>query len=121
MAVDVTKLDRARLDDILTASDDIAGFCEGLDLRGFENEKVVRYAILHSLTIIGEAANRLSEELRVKHGEIPWRRIIAFRHRLVHNYGELDLELVWEVARTLVPELRSQVAGIRATFPKELE
>jgi uncharacterized protein with HEPN domain len=91
------------------------------DLHGFQNEKVVRYGILHSLTIIGEAANRLSEELRVKRGEIPWRRIIAFRHRLVHNYGERDLELVWEVARTLVPELRSQVASIRSTFPRELE
>ena len=72
------------------------------------------------MTIIGEASSRLTGSLREAHEEIPWRRIIAFRHRLVHNYGELDLELVWEVARKLVPRLRDQVAVIRAGFGDEL-
>jgi len=55
--------DLDRLDDILAASDDVMSFCDGLDRRDFESQKVVRYAILHSLTIIGEAANGLSEAL----------------------------------------------------------
>jgi uncharacterized protein with HEPN domain len=109
----------ARIEDILAASDDVISFCNGIDREAFENQKLVRYAILHSLTIIGEAANRLSEGLRAQHDQVPWRRIIAFRHRLVHNYGELHLELVWEIARTLVPELRSQMEGVRSTFPQE--
>jgi uncharacterized protein with HEPN domain len=113
--------DLSRLDDILAAADDVVDFSAGLDRQGFENQKAVRYAILHSLTIVGEAASRLSDELRVRHPEIPWRRIIAFRHRLVHAYGELDLELVWEVARTLVPELRRQIANIRSQFPHDPE
>ena len=98
--------------DILAAADDVLAFSCALDLPAFTTQKATRYAILHSLTIIGEASGRLSENFREHHSEIPWRRIIAFRHRIVHGYGELDLELVWEVTVRLVPQLRVQVASI---------
>ncbi len=111
--------DLDRLEDILTADDDIAELCRALTQEELIANKPLRYAILHALTIIGEAASRLSEELRLHHPAVPWRRIIAFRHRVVHGYGELDLILVWEVARNLVPTLRDQVAQIRAEFPDD--
>ena len=111
--------DADRLEDILTAAADVIEFHAGLTRDRFESEKAPRLAILHSLTIIGEAAGRLSEELRANHPEVPWRRIIAFRNRLVHGYGDLDLDLIWEVAGKLVPQLRGQIAAIRAAFPEE--
>jgi uncharacterized protein with HEPN domain len=111
--------DLDRLEDILSAAGDVIEFCAGLTRDDFASRKAVRFAILHSLTIIGEASSRLSEDYRANHTEVPWRRIIAFRHRVVHGYGELDLELVWEIARTLVPELRDLVAQLRADFPEE--
>lgn len=111
--------DLDRLEDILTAADDIADLCRALTQEELIANKPVRYAILHALTIIGEAASRISEDLRLRHPSVPWRRIIAFRHRVVHGYGELDLILVWEVARNLVPTLRDQVTQIRAEFPED--
>jgi uncharacterized protein with HEPN domain len=111
--------DPDRLEDILAAADDVMEFCSGLSRADFDENKTTRYAILYSLTIIGEAASRLSETFRAAHPETPWRRIIAFRHRLVHAYGDVDLDLVWEIARTMTPELRSQVARLRAAFPEE--
>ena len=111
--------DLDRIEDILGASRDVTEFCQGLSRDQFECQKVIRFAILHSLTIIGEAASRLSEEIRTLHPEVPWRRIIAFRHRLVHGYGELDLDLVWEVALTLVPVLRDQVERIHREVREE--
>ena len=108
-----------RLDDILTAAVDVMEFHGGLTRDRFETEKAQRLAILHSLTIIGEAAGRLSEPLTANHPEVPWRRIIAFRNRLVHGYGELDLDLVWEVAGKLVPQLHGQIAAIRLAFTEE--
>ena len=68
---------------------------------------------------MGSTLGRLSEELRANHPEVPWRRIIAFRNRLVHGYGDLDLDLIWEVTGKLVPRLRGQIAAIRADFPEE--
>ena len=95
-----------RPDDILTGRTLRWNSMAGLTRDRFETEKAQRLAILHSLTIIGEAAGRLSEPLTANHPEVPWRRISAFRNRLVHGYGELDLDLVWEVAGKLVPQLR---------------
>ena len=111
--------DLDRLEDILSAASDVMTFCEEIDLTEFQTSKQHRYAVLHALTIIGEAANRLSPELRDTHPDLPWRRIIGFRHRLVHGYGDLDLLLVWEVATTMVPGLRMQVAAIHAELARD--
>jgi uncharacterized protein with HEPN domain len=108
--------DLDRLDDILTAAADVIEFSSQLTFARFVSQKAERYAILHALTIIGEASNRISEEYRAKHPDLPWRRIIGFRHRIVHGYGEVDLELVWEVARTLVPDLQQRISQLRAEF-----
>ena len=69
---------------------------------------------MHALAIIGEASNQLSPELRERHAQIPWRRIVDFRHRVVHGYGALDLELVWQIVVILVPELRRQIQAVLA-------
>jgi Protein of unknown function DUF86 len=54
-------------------------------------------SILHHLTVIGEAISRLPVELRERHPEVPWRQIIAVRHRIVHSrngVSRLD-ERIW--------------------------
>ncbi len=98
--------DLSLLDDILSAAADVNEFYAVLTRESFAEQKALRLAILHSLTIIGEAAARLSDQLRLSHPEVPWRRIIAFRNRLVHGYGDLDLDLVWEISGKLVPALK---------------
>lgn len=106
--------DLSLLEDILVAAADINEFYGALTRESFVEQKALRLAILHSLTIIGEAAARLTEELRSKHPDVPWRRISAFRNRLVHGYGDLDLDLVWEISGKLVPVLNDQITTIRA-------
>lgn len=76
-------------------------------------------AVLHHLTVIGEAINRLSVELRECHPELPWRQIIAVRHRIVHAYFDLDWQILWDAATTDIPELRQRVLDILETeFPE---
>jgi uncharacterized protein with HEPN domain len=53
------------------------------------------------LLIIGENANKLSEELRLRHPELPWHRIVAFRNIMAHEYHRADAVLVWEAALAL--------------------
>jgi uncharacterized protein with HEPN domain len=48
--------------------------------------------------VIGEAINRLSVELRGRHPEVPWRQILATRHRIVHAYFDLDWQILWDAA-----------------------
>jgi uncharacterized protein with HEPN domain len=72
-------------------------------------------AILHHLAIIGEAAGRLSSQLRDRHAGIPWPLIVSLRNRVVHEYFVLDWVLIWQTIHDDLPRLRDQIAAILAT------
>jgi uncharacterized protein with HEPN domain len=61
---------------------------------------------------MGEAAARVSDELKIQHPQVPWPQIIAFRNILIHAYFGIDWDVVWRAARNRCPVLREQVAGI---------
>jgi len=65
----------------------------------------LRLAVERRIEIIGEAAGRVSPAFRETHPEIPWRKIIAQRNVLAHEYGEVEDEILWQVATVSVPEL----------------
>jgi uncharacterized protein with HEPN domain len=71
----------------------------------FYNDERTQLAILYEITIIGEVVKRLSKEFRDIHSEIEWRQIAGMRDRLVHDYDEVRLSLIWEVVKTRIPEL----------------
>ena len=81
----------------------------------FLKDEVLPAAVLHHLTVIGEAVSRLSDELRERHPEVPWRQIIAVRHRIVHAYFDLDWQILWDAATGDIPELWRQVLNILTT------
>lgn len=109
--------ERLYLTDILEASDDIARIIAGVDAETFQNSDVLRSAVVHKLSVIGEAAARLSHELKLRHPMVPWDRIVGFRNILIHAYFGIDWDLVWETARDRCPELREQIARILAVDP----
>ena len=65
---------------------------------GFDEDDVVRLAMLHLIQRLGEAASRLSAEYRATHAEFPWAEMIGLRNRIVHAYEDIDPEIVWHVA-----------------------
>lgn len=66
-------------------------------------------AVMRNLEIIGEAANNLDSSFRENYPEIPWRKIIDFRNVVVHDYADLDLEIVWQIITKDIPLLSSQI------------
>jgi uncharacterized protein with HEPN domain len=110
--------DAVYLADILSAAADLREFGLAASFEEFCSNKTLPYAMLHALTVIGEASSKVSAELKERHGEVPWQRVSGLRHRIVHDYSRLDYELVWQVVTVFAPELAEQVAAIfRAEFP----
>lgn len=66
-------------------------------------------ALTRLIEIIGEAANRVSEEFQEDHPEIPWMEIIGMRNRLIHGYDEVDFDFLWSVVRSDLPRLIKQL------------
>jgi uncharacterized protein with HEPN domain len=107
------------LKDILSACRKIQAIVAATSEVTFLRDEVLPAAVLHHLTVIGEAINRLSVELRERHPEVPWRQIIAVRHRIVHAYFDLDWQILWDAAIIDIPELQRQVLEIIAIdFPE---
>jgi len=104
--------DEAHVLDMIRASELIAEFLHGHSLESYATNALVRSAVERQIEIIGEAARRVSSSLREAHPEIPWRPIIAQRHILAHEYGEIEDALIWRVATTHVPALLAQLRSL---------
>src|SRR5215472_12495770 len=98
--------DAAFVEDIFEACNEIQRLCAEKTAEDCESDKAIRAALLHHLTVIGEAAARLSTELRESYPELSWHRIISQRNRIVHAYFGLDWNLIWYSITHGVPELR---------------
>ena len=100
------------LQDILAACKKIEAIAAATTEEGFLSDEVLPAAVLHHLTVIGEAIHRLSTEIRTRHPEVPWQQIVAVRHRIVHAYFDLDWQILWNTAMDDIPQLREQVSRI---------
>lgn len=72
----------------------------------FRTDRKTQDAVLRNLETLGEAAKRVYEKTRSLAPTIPWRQITGFRDVLAHDYLEIDVDLVWNVIRSELPELR---------------
>jgi len=82
----------------------------------FASDEMLQAATQYSLQIIGEAASKISREYRATQPQIPWDRIIAFRHRMVHDYPRIELPKVWAVVQNHLPSL---IADLEHLIPSD--
>ena len=97
------------LDDIAECCDKVLRYTSGMTFDDFWQDEKTVDAVIRNLEIIGEAANHLPVDLRTHYLGADWRRVIAFRNLVVHQYFGVDLQLVWDVVETRVPQLRERL------------
>jgi uncharacterized protein with HEPN domain len=105
------------LDDILRFIDDLARHAP-TDVATLEGDVVRSRFVLHTLTLIGEATRRLSDAFRAAHPAVPWGKLLGVRNRVVHEYGQVDYDLVSHIVAIEMPALRLPIADLRATLPE---
>ena len=101
---------------------DIAKFCktiirltQTMTEAEFYADERTQLAVLYEITIIGEVVKRLSSEFRNDHPQIQWRKIAGMRDRLVHDYDEVSIDLVWATIQTNIPELLDYITPLLPT------
>ena len=83
--------------------------CSAVNVQDMMEDKVLSRACLKSLEIIGEASRNISEDLRMAHPEVPWRQMTGLRNKLVHHYFGVDWEIVADVLKNELPDLRQDI------------
>jgi len=81
-----------------------------------DDEGIETLALVRLLEVVGEAANRISDNEQLRHPEIPWVQIVGLRNRLIHGYDSIDLDILWQVVSEdlppLIQSLEKIIAGI---------
>lgn len=72
-------------------------------------QRVITLALVKSLEIIGEAANRVSAGTRSSHPDLPWRTAVGMRNRLIHAYFDIDHDVLWDTVTHDLPPLIRQL------------
>ena len=107
--------DPAYLYDMARAAEKVARYVHGRTLEHYCADELLRDAVTRNIEIIGEAARRISQPFKDAHPEIPWRRIIAQRNVLVHEYDAVSDQELWEVATVHLPRLLAAIVPLIPT------
>ena len=109
--------DAALLLDMLTAARAAVSFVQAHSFEEYAKNLLLRSAVERQVEIIGEAARGVSASFKSAHPQIAWRPIMAQRHRLAHEYGEIDDALIWRVATVHLQALIAQIEPLIPPYP----
>ncbi|GHU16029.1 DUF86 domain-containing protein [Alphaproteobacteria bacterium] len=108
------KSDLLYISHIIETADVVASYIEGVSVEDFLNDRKLCDAVMRNLQILSESTQKISQEMKNKYSDIPWKDIAGFRNILVHDYLEgVDLLTVWNVAAIDLPSLRQKFLYIR--------
>ncbi|NJL89382.1 MAG: DUF86 domain-containing protein [Coleofasciculaceae cyanobacterium SM2_1_6] len=82
----------------------------------FERDGKTQAAVMYAIAIMGEATKRLSQDFRLQYPLIPWQEIAGIRDRLVHDYKNIDLDILWQVVSVEIPSL---LVSLEPLLPEE--
>ena len=107
--------DDALLLDMLLGARKVREFCRDVSFEAFVADDLRQNATLHVLQVIGEAASKVSKEFCAAHAEIAWAGMIGLRHRLVHDYGRIDLAKIWQI---VTQEIEPLIVALEPLVPQ---
>jgi uncharacterized protein with HEPN domain len=94
---------------MLDAAQKAIDFTEKTSRARLDDDEQLSLSLVRLLEIVGEAAKNVSEETRKRMPSIPWREIAGTRDRLIHGYFDVDLNIVWKIIKSDLPQLVSQL------------
>ena len=98
--------------DIMESIRRIQAYTKGMTYQKFLKDSKTQDAVVRNIEIIGEAVKNISSDFKKKRRTIEWEKIAGMRDKLVHRYFGVNLDIVWDVVREKLPELRNQIKAL---------
>ena len=101
--------DRERLEHILAAINRVVRYTKDKTYEDLLTDDMMYYAVVKNIEMMGEAANMLTAEFQTAHPETPWKMVKGMRNYIVHEYFQIDNQVVWDVITNELPTLHQQI------------
>ncbi|HET56651.1 MAG TPA: DUF86 domain-containing protein [Ignavibacteria bacterium] len=92
--------------------DKITEYLSEYDFQKFISDSKTIDAVVRNFEIIGEAAKKIDEQVKSKYPEVPWAEMYYLRNRVTHDYFNVDVEIIWDIALNYLPNNRQQIKSI---------
>ncbi len=106
------------IEHILDSIRKIESFSENVSKEELSKNDLKQYAIIRAIEIIGEAVKNIPSTFKNKYPEIPWKKIAGTRDKTIHHYFGVDLNTVWDVIKTDLPDLKRKILKIKEDLNK---
>ncbi len=97
--------DRVRIQHMLEAAKEALAFAHEKERDDIESNRILARALVECLRVVGVAARQVSIETRQQHPRVPWQDIIGMRNRLVHEYFDINYDVIWQTVTAELPNL----------------
>lgn len=104
--------DRVYVGHMVDIANKAIGFVQGVTRENFDNDELLRLSLTHLLQVIGEAARRVSPDFRAAYPQIDWKAIVGMRSKVVHDYLNVDEDIVWDTVMNELPSLVDELERI---------
>ncbi len=105
--------DEDYLEHMLEAATRIQRYVAGKSEGDFASDDLLQDGVIRNLEVIGEAVAKLTPEMKAAHANVPWGLISGMRNRLIHGYMSINLQIVWDTVRKVVPQFATDIVAIR--------
>ena len=103
---------RFYIKDMIEFCEKILSYTDSLEKSGFLANDLIYDATLRNMELIGEAANRIPDEVREANPDIPWGDIVGTRNRLAHDYRGIYEDRIWEIIQNDIPDMLPRLRNI---------
>lgn len=105
--------------EMIDAATQAQSLVAGVDLPDLTEDRQRRDALLWNFTVLGEAASRVTGEVKQRFPDLPWEQPVRLRNRIVHGYWSIDLEVLHTTANEQLPDLADQLRGVLGVLESE--
>lgn len=98
-----------RIEDIISSLDLIYEYMTGVDYNSWSADRKTIDAVIRNLEIIGEAANRIPDDIQKRYSDVPWAQMKGMRNILIHEYFGVDTDILWQTIQKDLPLVRDKI------------